>query len=30
MGYDIRPLSPDLAETFSNYLTNLDFSNTPH
>lgn len=30
MGYNIRPLSPDLAETFSNYLTNLDFSNTPH
>lgn len=30
MGYDIRPLSPDLAETFSHYLTNLDFSNTPH
>ena len=30
MAYDIRPLSPDLAETFSNYLTNLDFSNTPH
>lgn len=30
MAYDIRPLSPNLAETFSNYLTNLDFSNTPH
>jgi len=30
MAYDIRPLSPDLAQTFSDYLTNLDFSNTPH
>lgn len=30
MAYDIRPLTPALAETFSNYLTNLDFSNTPH
>ena len=30
MAYDIRPLSPELAQTFSNFLTNLDFSNTPH
>ena len=30
MEYDIQPLSPALADTFSNYLSNLDFSGTPH
>jgi len=30
MAYDIQPLTPALAERFTEYLTHLDFANTPH
>jgi len=30
MPLNIQPLSPALAETFCDYLTNLDFAATPH
>src|SRR5512133_1733823 len=30
MPLDIQPLSPALAQTFSDYLTHVDFSATPH
>lgn len=30
MQLSIQPLTPALAQTFCDYLTNLDFANTPH
>ena len=30
MAYEIKPLSPSLAETFSEFLSNMDFAQTPH
>ena len=30
MAYKIKPLSPELAEAFSAYLSNMDFAQTPH
>ncbi|MEN6338947.1 MAG: GNAT family N-acetyltransferase [Clostridiaceae bacterium] len=30
MPYEIKPLSPDLAETFAEFLGSVDFSATPH
>lgn len=30
MAYEIQPLTPALADTFSEYLSGLDFSATPH
>jgi GNAT superfamily N-acetyltransferase len=30
MAYTIRALTPDLANVFCDYLTHLDFANTPH
>ena len=30
MNYTIRPLSPELAATFTEYLDNLDFGHEPH
>ncbi|HWR60969.1 MAG TPA: hypothetical protein VN580_05120 [Clostridia bacterium] len=30
MDYSVKPLSPELADTFTDYLTNLDFSHSPH
>lgn len=30
MDYSVKPLSPELAATFTSYLVNLDFSHSPH
>ena len=30
MAYEIKPLSPELAEAFSAFLSNMDFAQTPH
>lgn len=30
MNYVIKPLSPELTRTFTGYLSNLDFSHSPH
>ena len=30
MTIEIKPLSPDLAETFTSYVNNLDFQHAPH
>lgn len=30
MSIKIQPLTPELAEVFTDYLSNLDFANTPH
>lgn len=30
MNYTVKPLSPDLAETFTTYLGSLDFNHAPH
>lgn len=30
MTIEIKPLSPDLAETFTSYVSNMDFQHAPH
>lgn len=30
MEYVIKPLNPELATTFADYLKNLDFGHSPH
>ena len=30
MTIEIKPLSPDMAELFTDYLANIDYSHAPH